>query len=208
MKIAVSYINSKYDLEKTISLIDDSLADFIHVDLMDGIYVETNNFNIKEVINLLSSRKKKLNIHLMTINPEHYVKDLASLNPSCITFHPRTTKNPINLIETIKSLGSKCGIAINPDESVESFSEYYSLIDEVLVMSVVPGKGGQKFISETLEKLEQLKAIKESDNFILAVDGGINAENIEYLNNVDLVVSGSFICNSDDFNKAINKLKK
>lgn len=208
MKIAVSYINSKYNLEETVSLIDDSIADFIHVDLMDGIYVENNNFNIEQVLKLLNNRKKKLNVHLMTIDPEQYVESLASLTPDCITFHPASTKNPFDLIAKIKTLGCRCGIAINPNEMVEDFSDYYSLVDEVLVMSVVPGKGGQEFMFEVLPKLEQLIKLKNNYRFTVAVDGGINADTINYLHDVDLVVSGSFICNSDDFDKSINKLKK
>lgn len=208
MKIAVSYINSKYDLEKTVSLIDDSIADFIHVDLMDGIYVETKNFNIDEILKLLNNRKKKLNVHLMTIEPEQYIESFASLNLDCIIFHPASTQNPFDLVAKIKSLGCRCGIAINPNEMVEDFSEYYGLVDEILVMSVIPGRGGQEFMLEVLPKLEQLIKLKDNYGFTVAVDGGINADTINYLYNVDLVISGSFICNSDDFDKSINKLKK
>lgn len=206
MKVAVSYINSKYDPLKTINLIDSSIADYIHVDLMDGLYVENKNFTISEINKLLGKVKKPLYIHLMVMNPDKYLNDLALLNTELICFHPSTSKDPIKLIDNIKNLGIKAGIVINPSENIDDFSKYFPLVDHVLLMSVTPGLGGQSFILNTVDKIKEIK--EQNYSFELAVDGGINNETIKYLKDVDMVISGSFICMSDDFNKAIKELKK
>ncbi|MEG0977330.1 MAG: ribulose-phosphate 3-epimerase [Bacilli bacterium] len=206
MKVAVSYINSKYDPLKTINLIDSSIADYIHVDLMDGLYVENKNFTISEINKLLGKVKKPLYIHLMVMNPDKYLNDLALLNTELICFHPSTSKDPIKLIDNIKNLGIKVGIVINPNENIDDFSKYFPLVDHVLLMSVTPGLGGQSFILNTVDKIKEIK--EQNYSFELAVDGGINNETIKYLKDVDMVISGSFICMSDDFNKAIKELKK
>ncbi|MEG1150117.1 MAG: ribulose-phosphate 3-epimerase [Bacilli bacterium] len=206
MKVAVSYINSKYDPLKTINLIDSSIADYIHVDLMDGLYVENKNFTISEINKLLGKVKKPLYIHLMVMNPDKYLNDLALLNTELICFHPSTSKDPIKLIDNIKNLGIKVGIVINPSENIDDFSKYFPLVDHVLLMSVTPGLGGQSFILNTVDKINEIN--KQNYSFELAVDGGINNETIKYLKDVDMVISGSFICMSDDFNKAIKELKK
>ncbi|MEG0794417.1 MAG: ribulose-phosphate 3-epimerase [Bacilli bacterium] len=206
MKVAVSYINSKYDPLKTINLIDSSIADYIHVDLMDGLYVENKNFTISEINKLLGKVNKTLYIHLMVTNPDKYLNDLALLNTELICFHPSTSKDPIKLIDNIKNLGIKVGIVINPSENIDDFSKYFPLVDHVLLMSVTPGLGGQSFILNTVDKIKEIK--EQNYSFELAVDGGINNETIKYLKDVDMVISGSFICMSDDFNKAIKELKK
>lgn len=203
--IGVSYLKSKFNKEKTIKLIDNSLADFIHVDLMDGIYVENNNFTIDEVINDLKNTNKPLDIHLMVNNPEIYIYELAKLKPFMITFHLDGTDKPKEVIELIKEYNMKVGIAINPDETIDILNDYYSIIDYVLIMSVYPGKGGQSFIPNVLEKIKML----ENKNVMIGIDGGINEETIKYLKNykIDIIISGSYICLSDNYNEQINKLK-
>lgn len=211
MKIAVSYLSSKYKEKDTIKLIDESNADFIHVDLMDGKFVENKNFTIGGVTKLLSNTSKKLDIHLMTMNPEKYFEDLAMLNVEYITFHPEAIKDCKKAITKLNELGIKVGLALNPDTEVESIKKYLELIDQVLVMSVHPGKGGQEFIPDVISKIDELICIREANNyaFIISVDGGINASSIEYLNNknIDMLVSGSYVCQSDNFNKQIDSLK-
>ncbi len=204
--IAVSYLKSKYPKKDTIKLIDESIADFIHVDLMDGIYVDNNNFTIDEVLQDLKNTSKELDVHLMVENPENYVKELATLNVWMITFHLNSSKNPLEMINLVKSYGIKVGIAINPSEDVHILDEFLPLIDYVLVMSVVPGKGGQKFMMEVLSKITYLKNYK----VLIGIDGGINSETISYLKDyrINNIISGSFVCMSDDYNKAIESLKK
>ena len=208
MKVAVSYISSNYSTEETIKLIDESNADYIHVDLMDGKYVEVNNFEINDTLKLFSNTKKLLDIHLMVEEPEQYLLKLSKLNVDCITFHPKTTKYPEDLINIIKSLGLKAGIAINPDEEIDEFIDLFDKIDKIIVMSVKPGYGAQKFLDDVIPKINSLIDIKNDYNFLIEIDGGINEESIKKLPNIDLVVSGSYVCKSNDFNKSIETLKK
>lgn len=206
MKISVSYLSSRFDKKTTLKKIVESKADYLHVDLMDGKYVDNKNFTINEVLNDLKSIYLPLDIHLMVNNPDKYLEKLGSLNAEFITFHPSTSKNPNKTIEKIKSLGINVGIAINPNEDIHLIDEYLDKIDLVLIMSVYPGKGGQEFIPEVIEKLDYLK----DKNIIVAIDGGINNETIKLIEdkNIDIIVSGSYVCSSDDFDNQIANLKK
>lgn len=205
MKISVSYLSSKFDRKTTLKKIENSEADYLHVDLMDGKFVENKNFTIGEVCSYLSSVNIPLDIHLMVNNPDKYLNDLGMLNTSFITFHLSASKNPHKTIENIKNLGINVGIAINPDEDIHIIDEYLDNIDLVLIMSVVPGRGGQEFIPSVIEKIDYLA----DKDVLVSIDGGINEESIELLKDkkIDILVSGSFICNSDNFNEQINKLK-
>ena len=207
MKIAVSYLSSNNYLE-CINKINESNADYVHVDLCDGKYVNTKNFEIKDTIKLLKNSKKPLNIHLMVENPKKIIKYFKKLNVESITIH--NLSNSKKILNYIKKKGFKCGIALNPNENIDLIKDYLNLIDELLIMSVVPGKGGQSFINNTLEKIDNINSIKNSYHFITAIDGGINNETIKLLKdkNIDLVISGSYITNSKDYNETINKLKK
>lgn len=207
MKIAVSYLSSNNYLD-CIKKINESNADFIHVDLCDGKYVNTKNFEIKDTIKLLKNSQKPLNIHLMVANPKKIIKYFKNLNVESITIH--NLSNSKKILNYIKKKGYKCGIALNPNENIDLIKDYLNLIDELLIMSVVPGKGGQSFINNTLEKIDNINSIKNSYHFITAIDGGINNETIKLVKdkNIDLVISGSYITNSKDYNETINKLKK
>ena len=204
--IAVSFLKSKYDRLTTIQNIDRSIADLIHVDLMDGLYVPENNFTIDSIINDLKDTTKPLDIHLMVNNPEFYIPSLAQLKPSIITIHLNSTHNFDNVLSMIKDYNIKVGIALNPDEDVHLLDNYFDLIDYVLIMSVYPGKGGQAFIKEVLNKVDCLK----SKNILIGIDGGINDTTIDYIKelDIDIIVSGSYICLSDDYNKQISVLKR
>lgn len=208
MKIAVSYLKSD-DYRKCIKDICSSRADYVHCDLCDGKYVETKNFSINQISKILKESTKPLDIHLMVKDPIKYVDTFALLNTETIIIHLNSCKNFNETIEYIKMLGIKVGIAINPDEDINELLPYINDIDEVLVMSVVPGKGGQSFIMDVIPKIEALSKLKTNYNFILAVDGGINAETVKYLENIDidLLVSGSYITESENYNLAIKGLK-
>lgn len=204
--ISVSYLTSKFNKNDTIKKIDESTADMIHVDLMDGLYVENNNFTIEEVINDLKNTFKPLDIHLMVNAPQKYIEKLALLNPYMITFHLDSTSKPNEVIELIKENNIKVGIAINPDEDVSILNDYLELIDYVLIMSVVPGRGGQSFIKDVLHKVKML----ENKNILIGIDGGINEESIKYLKDykIDNIISGSYICMNDYYNKYIDILRQ
>lgn len=207
MKINVSYISSLYDYEKTIKLIDVSIADGIHADLMDGVYAGEKNFEVESINELFKDTQKDIDVHLMLYNPSSYFDVLSSFHPKCIYIHPSTSKNLQRDFEKLDALKIEKGIVINPDEDIDSFKELYSNIDRVLLMSVVPGKGGQKFLNNTEHRLQILNEYKEKYGFLIYIDGGINDETVKKVSLADGVISGSFICKSNDFNKQINKLK-
>lgn len=206
MKIVVSYINSLYNPKKTIDLINNTQANGIHVDLMDGIYAGVKNFDIDVLAHNFADNNKPLDIHMMVESPSIYLKKIYQLNPECIYIHPKTEPGLIGILNDIASHEIKKGIVINPDEDIIEFSHYYGVVDRVLLMSVVPGKGGQEFLRGTINKLKKLKEYQKNNNFEIFVDGGINNRTIKLLDGVDGVVSGSFICKSENFNEQINKL--
>lgn len=201
--ISVSFIKSKLNKIETIKKIDKSNASYIHIDLMDGLYV--SNSNLDNYLDGLSNTTKPLDVHLMVNNPLNYIDNFAKLNTEIITFHLDSLDNPLEVINKIREYNIKVGIAINPSDNINIIDNYLDLIDYVLVMSVVPGKGGQEFIKDTINKVELL----QNKNVLLGIDGGINSETIKYLKNykVDIYVSGSYICMSDNYNEQIKKLK-
>lgn len=204
MKIAVSFIKSKYDDITTIQKIDETSADYLHVDIMDGKFAGQKNYSVEDIINLAKHTSKLLDIHLMVLNPESYIEGLVQLNVKCITFHVEATDKVNEIIDLIHSYGIKAGISLNPETSVEKIKPYLDRIDEVLIMTVHPGKGGQTFIEEMTKKIDRLNNLGD---YILAVDGGINAETIKQVKKADMAISGSFICESNDYEKSIEILR-
>ena len=192
MNISVSYLKTPYSKEETIQKIEKTTADYLHVDLTDGLFVDDNNFTWEETWPLLDKVTKPLDIHLMTLDVEHHIKNARVLNPEFITFQLEAAKYIKDCIELVKSSGIKCGIAISPETLVEEIEPYLKKIDLVLVLSVHPGQGGQKFIPETIEKLARLKELKKDYNFMIEVDGGMNEKTIDLVREyADIVVSGS-----------------
>ena len=212
MKVAVSYISSNYDFYETIKRIDESNADYLHMDIMDGKYVSNKTFNKKNIKYIFNNCKKLVDVHLMVINPDRYLKYFKNDLVDIIYFHPSTSKNIMKTIYKIKKLNKSVGLVINPDEDINAFVDYFSSIDNLLTMSVNPGAGGQEFIDSTINKISVISnTIKEKNqNILLAVDGGVNSETVKKIdkNIIDYVVSGSFICKSIDYNENINLLKE
>ncbi len=207
MKITVSYINSLYDSKKTVDLINETSADAIHVDLIDGIYAGTKNFDINHLPEIFKDNRKPIDIHMMVNRPSGYLNDLLKLKPICIYIHPSTEPSALGLLNELNNYGIKRGLVINPDEEIPSFSHYFPYVDRVLLMSVTPGKGGQKFLDNTKDRLQNLISFKKDNDFEIYVDGGINDETIKEVLNADGVISGSFICMNKDFENQIMKLK-
>lgn len=210
MKISVSYLSSKKSMRETIRLIEETTADYIHVDLMDGGFVPKKNFTIEEVEELLEKHTKPLDIHLMVFDPIIYVPSLAKLNPEFITFHLEATKDVVKTIEAIKMQGIKAGITIRPDTDLYELMPYLSLVDLVLIMSVNPGEGGQEFMMSAVDRLQALMEIRKDNDlsFLIEIDGGINKDTIKFVKDVDIAVSGSFICNSFNYQERIAELLK
>lgn len=209
MEVAVSYLVSLYDTKTTIRKIEESNADYLHVDLMDGGFVPAKNFTIPEVIELLKNKTKPLDIHLMVFDPLIYIADLATLKPKYITFHLEATKDIVKTIELIKNNNIKAGLAINPTTDILELMPYLAIVDLVLIMSVTPGMGGQEFIPNSSEKVTELINLRESNNlnFKIEIDGGINDRTIKNIPNLDIIVSGSYICKSTNYNEKITILK-
>ena len=205
MKVSVSFIKNKYNSEfRTIYDINYTSADYIHVDIMDGKFVDNKNYDINDVVKFLDGNTKPLDVHLMCYDLEKYIVEYADLLPEFITFHLEATDKVNELIDMIHSYGIKCGISIKPDTSVSELIPYLDKIELVLVMSVEPGKGGQKFMPIAIDKINELRKLNK--NVIISVDGGINDETVKLVNS-DMVVSGSYVCMSDSFEKAIDRLK-
>lgn len=208
MKIVVSYINSIFNERKTIELINESIADGIHVDLMDGLYVSNKNFEITELSSLFVNVTKPLDIHLMTLKPSQYFKELFKLRPQCIYIHPKTENNPFNVWTYLKDNNIEPGLVINPDEEIDNFVQYFGYIKRVLLMSVYPGAGGQTFLQDTPDRLEILLNYQKKYHFEIFVDGGINLKTIKLVQQADGIVSGSFVCKSNNFNIQLLELQK
>ncbi len=210
MKIAVSYLKSKFSKAQTLHLIEKTSADYIHVDLMDGGFVPNKNFSMKEVLADLENHKKPIDIHLMVFDPIIYIHDLAKLHPNYVTFHIEATKEVVKTIEEIRKYDIKVGLSIKPETDLYELMPYLSLVDLVLVMSVEPGRGGQSFIPFSVNRLEELLKIREENhlNFLIEMDGGINSDTIQLVSSVDIAVSGSFVCMSDDFQLKIDELQR
>lgn len=206
MKVSVSILKEYNNMELAIKKVNESNADFLHVDVMDGKFVDNNKFplEIMDKVKLLSS--KKLDVHLM-IESANMVKEYAKIMPEFLTFHVEII-NDLSLIKYVKSLGIKVGLAINPETDIDKLIPYINDIDLVLFMSVNPGLGGQSFKEEVLQKVIKLKTIAPS-NLIISIDGGINNNTIEKCKDAgcNMVVAGSYITNSDNYDTMINNLK-
>lgn len=211
MKLSVSYLNvKKRDVPEAISLLDATNVDFIHVDVMDGKYVSNKANLFSSIRDIGKYTRKRLDIHFMVNKPLKMIDDYALLDVYCMTFHTNI-KNDLNeVIEKTKKYGIKVGLAINPDQDIDVIMPYIDKIDLILVMSVVPGLPGQKFMDEVLPKIRKLRKLikEEKKNLLLSVDGGVNLDNKKELKDVDILVSGSFITNSPDYIKLIDEMKK
>lgn len=207
MKISVSFLKSNLSPKETIKEIGKTNADYIHVDIMDGIFVKNKNYTPGEIVNLLKDSTKPLDVHLMVKNPYKWIDHLATLKIDYLTFHYELKEDLNKIIDYVKSLGIKVGIAIKPKTSVKKIKDILPLIDLIIVMTVEPGKGGQEFMLSQIEKINTLKEIQPNYHYLIGVDGGINAENIQLIN-PDIIITGSFVTMSDNYQLQINKLKK
>ena len=210
MKVSVSILSSSIKPQDIVKKLDNTKADFIHVDIMDGKFVENKTWTISEVKKIVSYSKLPLDVHLMVENPSKYIEDYALLNTSYITFHYEAVKDIDKMINEIKNYGLKVGIAINPETDEKVLYPYLTKVDQVLVMSVHPGKSGQSFIDNTPNKIENLKQeiINQNAKTIISVDGGINDETGKLCvdKGVDMLVSASYI--HKDIVNNINTLKR
>lgn len=210
MKLSASFLSIKNNLKENIELLANTNIDYLHLDIMDGIFVNNKTYQIGEIEELFKNIKKKLDVHLMVSDIKKYIDDYARLNPEFITFHFEAANDTESIIKYIKAKNIKVGLSIKPNTDVEVIKEYLPYIDLILVMSVEPGYGGQKFIMPTAAKIQKLQSIRKNYNlsFLIEVDGGINADTIKYCRGADIIVVGSYITNGDNYQKQINNLKK
>ena len=214
IQISPSILSANFSqLGNEIKRLEDGGADMIHVDVMDGHFVPNLTIGPPVIKALRNYTKLPFDVHLM-ISPVHkYIKDYANAGADIITIHPEATDNLVNSINHIKKLKKKIGISLNPDTEIKIISHLLDQIDLVLIMSVFPGFGGQKFIPNVLDKIKELKKIKDEKNlnFDIEVDGGINFDNSKLVieAGANILVSGTTIFknNKGDIKKNIDTLK-
>lgn len=207
--LSVSILGIKDDFKENIKKLDNLKIDYFHIDIMDGIFVENKTWKYNEIKENLYNTKTKKDIHLMVNNPKKYIKQYISLKPEIITFHLEAANNPVELIKYIQKYNIKAGISIKPNTKVEELKDVLKYVDLVLVMSVEPGKGGQSYIENSTNKINNLKEIREKNNYnyLIEVDGGINDETKEQAKNADILVVGSFITNGN-YEEQIKKIQE
>ena len=214
VKIAPSILSANFSkMGEEVLDLERKGADIVHCDVMDGVFVNNITFGIKMVEDIRKITKLPLDCHLMIVHPEKYVERFAKAGADIITVHYEACQDNLEeVLNLIKSTGVKCGAVINPDTPVEKIAKVIPLCDMVLVMSVFPGFGGQKFIPEALDKLRQVKKlIDESGKQIdLEIDGGVTEENVEEIKaaGANVIVAGSTVFKAEDRAKIIATLKK
>ena len=209
--IAPSMLSCNFGkLEEEIEMVNKSDADWFHLDIMDGVFVPNITFGTPILDVFKKYSEKHLDMHLMIVNPENYIEKFASLGANTITVHYEACDNLKDTIKQIKKLNVKAGVAINPDTDVSLLKDFIDQIDLVCLMSVFPGFSGQKFISETYERLKSLKTIisNSNANTIIQIDGGVSLDNAKKLASIgaDILVAGSFVFKSESPKKTIEKL--
>ena len=183
-------------------------ADWVHVDVMDGVFVPNISFGQKMVKDIRPLTTLPLDVHLMIVNPERYVEQFAERGADYITIHIESTDKVEETLKKIRQCGKKAGLSVKPATPVSEIEKYIDLIDLILIMSVEPGFGGQKFMPIALEKIAQAKKLVGDRNILVEVDGGVTEQNIQEIRQagVDAVVAGSSVFSAPDKALAIKRL--
>ena len=209
--IAPSMLSCNFSkLKDEIEMVNSSDAKWFHLDIMDGVFVPNITFGTPILEVFKSYAKKHLDMHLMIVNPEKYIKKFADLDADTITVHHEACNNLPIIIKEIKNLEVKAGVAINPNTKIAVLESIIEQVDLVCLMSVFPGFSGQKFIEDTYPRLEKLKnlIINKNPKVLIQIDGGVSIDNSQKLISLgaDILVAGSFVFKSDNPKKTINKL--
>lgn len=212
IKVAPSLLSADFaNMARDIKELENAGADLLHCDVMDGVFVPNITFGIKMIEDIRKTTQLKLDAHLMIVEPEKYVERFAQAGADIITVHIEAVKNAIDAIKLIKQCNVRAGIVLNPETDVNAIKDVIPYCDMVLVMSVHPGFGGQKFIQSSLEKLKQVKQMIDSTgkDIDLEIDGGINFDNIDQVlgTGANIIVAGNTVFSAKDKKYAINRLR-
>src|SRR5690606_19729843 len=200
------------NLQRDIEMVNKSEADWFHIDVMDGVFVPNISYGMPVIKAIGTHAKKPLDVHLMIVDPDRYIKTFADLGAANLTVHYEACVHLHRTLQAIKDEGMKAGVALNPHTNVSLLDDVINNIDVVLLMSVNPGFGGQKFIKNTYKKIQQLKEliITKNASTLIEIDGGVNADNAKALTDAgaDILVAGNFVFSSKDQIKTIKNLKQ
>ena len=210
--IAPSFLAADFgQVQQEVEMLNQSEADYIHIDIMDGVFVPNISFGFPVCQAIHAHAKKPMDYHLMIERADPYLEDCMKAGAEIITVHEEACRHLHRTVTEIRRLGAKAGVVINPHTPVNSLEEILPYVDLVLLMSVNPGFGGQKFIETTFDKVRKLKKMVDEVNpeIIIEIDGGINDQNAGELFNAgaDMLVAGSFVFKSDDLAQTIANLK-
>ena len=212
-RIAPSILSADFaNLQRDIEMINRSHADWFHVDVMDGVFVPNISFGMPVVKAVHKHATKPLDVHLMIVDPDRYIKDFKACGAAVLTVHYEACTHLHRTLQAIRNEGMKAGVAINPHTPVSALTDILCDVDLVLLMSVNPGFGGQSFIENTFAKLSQLKAIREERGlkFLIEIDGGVNDSNAAKLIHAgaDVLVAGNYVFASNNPEEVIAGMKK
>lgn len=212
IQVAPSILAADFaNLQSEVEMLNASEADFIHIDIMDGVFVPNISFGIPVTKAIQSHATKPLDVHLMIQNPDAYLEVFRDCGAEIISVHYEACPHLHRTLQAIHSLGAKRGVAINPHTSIDLLSEIITDIDLVCLMSVNPGFGGQKFIENTYDKVKRLKSLidQKGAKTLIEIDGGVNLQNAPKLMEcgADILVAGSFVFNSENPVQTISALK-